>query len=79
MVLHTQTVFLTVSGNNVAEYGIYIVNNVTQGSRYWMKRQGENDEFRLFDFEELLEATSNFSEGNKLGEGGFGTVYKVNY
>lgn len=47
-----------------------------KGSRYWRKRQGKNDEFCLFDFEELLEATSNFSEDSKLGEGGFGTVYK---
>ncbi|KAK1660870.1 hypothetical protein QYE76_049029 [Lolium multiflorum] len=47
-----------------------------KGSRYWRKRQGKNAEFCLFDFEELLEATSNFSEENKLGEGGYGTVYK---
>uniref|UniRef100_A0ACD5VKW4 Uncharacterized protein n=1 Tax=Avena sativa TaxID=4498 RepID=A0ACD5VKW4_AVESA len=47
-----------------------------KGSRYWRKRQGENDEFCLFDFEELLEATSNFSEESILGQGGFGTVYK---
>ena len=51
----------------------FIANNVT-GSR----RQGENSEFSLFDFEQLLEATSNFSEENILGHGGFGTVYKVN-
>ena len=51
----------------------FIANNVT-GSR----RQGKNSEFSLFDFEQLLEATSNFSEENILGQGGFGTVYKVN-
>jgi serine/threonine protein kinase len=56
--------------------GIYNANYVTQGSRYWRKRQGKNDEFSLFDFKELLEATSNFSEENILGQGGFGTVYK---
>lgn len=31
----------------------------------------------IFDLSTLQEATENFSEENKLGEGGFGTVYKV--
>lgn len=30
----------------------------------------------IFDLTALQEATENFSENNKLGEGGFGTVYK---
>ncbi|EEC82197.1 hypothetical protein OsI_26339 [Oryza sativa Indica Group] len=30
----------------------------------------------IFDLPTLQEATENFSENNKLGEGGFGTVYK---
>nr|WIL59825.1 nodulation protein [Melilotus officinalis] len=29
-----------------------------------------------FDFETIRLATSNFSDANKLGQGGFGTVYK---
>lgn len=33
----------------------------------------------VFDFLTLQEATENFSEGLKIGEGGFGTVYKVVY
>lgn len=31
----------------------------------------------LFDYQTLRVATGNFSEENKLGEGGFGAVYKV--
>lgn len=31
-----------------------------------------------FDFRVIQAATSDFSEENKLGEGGFGPVYKVN-
>lgn len=42
---------------------------------------GEDDrkaiEVPVFDFETLLSATDNFSEANKIGRGGFGTVYKV--
>lgn len=35
------------------------------------------DELPLFKFERLVAATENFSESNKLGRGGFGTVYRV--
>ncbi|XP_040384151.1 cysteine-rich receptor-like protein kinase 15 [Oryza brachyantha] len=38
--------------------------------------EGKNPEFSVFDFDRVLEATSNFSEENKLGQGGFGAVYK---
>jgi hypothetical protein len=31
--------------------------------------------WEMYTLKELLQATSNFSESNKLGEGGFGTVY----
>ncbi|XP_015941426.1 cysteine-rich receptor-like protein kinase 25 [Arachis duranensis] len=33
-------------------------------------------EFLQFDVDTIIEATDNFSGGNKLGEGGFGEVYK---
>jgi hypothetical protein len=35
-------------------------------------------EFPLFDLELIANATDNFSNNKKLGEGGFGPVYKVN-
>lgn len=34
-------------------------------------------EFLQFDFDTIATATNNFSGDNKLGEGGFGEVYKV--
>lgn len=33
----------------------------------------------VYKFEELVVATDNFAENNKLGQGGFGPVYKVMY
>lgn len=35
--------------------------------------QGPN----IYSYKDLKDATDNFSEENKLGEGGFGDVYKV--
>ncbi|CAL4991391.1 unnamed protein product [Urochloa decumbens] len=37
---------------------------------------GRSSEFNVYDFLQVLEATNNFSEENKLGQGGFGPVYK---
>ncbi|XP_040371592.1 G-type lectin S-receptor-like serine/threonine-protein kinase RKS1 isoform X1 [Rosa chinensis] len=47
-----------------------IIRNVGAGG-------GKNDtEIPLFGLGSILAATNNFSEANKLGEGGFGPVYK---
>ncbi|CAN6341569.1 unnamed protein product, partial [Urochloa humidicola] len=44
-------------------------------------RHADDEELRsseslLYDLSSLRAATNNFSEENKLGEGGFGPVYK---
>jgi hypothetical protein len=43
--------------------------------------QGEDKDFELpiFDLTAISKATNNFSIDNKLGEGGFGPVYKVKF
>ncbi|KAM0886849.1 hypothetical protein ACQ4PT_029458 [Festuca glaucescens] len=41
----------------------------------WINTQGLSG-FSLFEFSSLAKATSNFSRENKIGEGGFGRVYK---
>jgi len=43
-----------------------------------MNEQGNEDvELPMFDLSTIRSATKNFSLDNKLGEGGFGSVYKV--
>ena len=37
----------------------------------------EGHDFKIFKFVSIAAATNNFSDENKLGEGGYGPVYKV--
>lgn len=39
--------------------------------------QVNRPELPIFNLGSLAAATNNFSEGNRLGQGGFGAVYKV--
>ncbi|KAL4342230.1 hypothetical protein GQ457_08G007110 [Hibiscus cannabinus] len=45
-------------------------------SSYKYEDQNEDLELPLFDFATIASATDNFSPSNKIGEGGFGSVYK---
>lgn len=40
-------------------------------------REHDRSEQFMYNFDSILIATNNFSSSNKLGEGGFGPVYKV--
>uniref|UniRef100_M8B647 Cysteine-rich receptor-like protein kinase 25 n=1 Tax=Aegilops tauschii TaxID=37682 RepID=M8B647_AEGTA len=49
--------------------------NVNEDELVW-GLEGKDSEFTFFDFSQISNATSNFSDENKLGQGGFGPVYK---
>lgn len=42
-----------------------------------MDETGTSADLVVFDLKTIVSATDNFSSANKLGEGGFGSVYKV--
>ncbi|XVF04469.1 hypothetical protein REPUB_Repub05bG0085600 [Reevesia pubescens] len=46
-------------------------------SSFNVKNQKEDSKLPLFDLATIVHATGTFSMNNKLGEGGFGAVYKV--
>ena len=59
-----------------------ITENHSQGqseSSTGNQKQIKLDELPLFDFRKVEIATNNFDTANKLGQGGFGPVYKVIY
>ncbi|XP_072950903.1 putative cysteine-rich receptor-like protein kinase 20 isoform X1 [Typha angustifolia] len=46
-----------------------------EASRLW-GNEDSNSKFSLYNFSQIADATNHFSPENKLGEGGFGSVYK---
>nr|CAG2165877.1 At421380-like [Capsella bursa-pastoris]CAG2169200.1 At421380-like [Capsella bursa-pastoris] len=56
----------------------FLMNDVVLSSRRHISRENNRDdlELPLMKFEEVAMATNNFSNNNKLGQGGFGIVYK---
>jgi hypothetical protein len=61
-----------------ARYELQLLSMAIQNViNLWRIEEG-NSGFSLYDFSQIKEATGTFSSENKLGEGGFGPVYKVN-
>ncbi|EYU23281.1 hypothetical protein MIMGU_mgv1a018294mg [Erythranthe guttata] len=57
--------------------GILLTLDGYTGTNYGFENGGgKNNDLRLFTYASVLSATNNFSSDNKLGQGGFGPVYK---
>ncbi|KAL5703046.1 hypothetical protein ACHQM5_028188 [Ranunculus cassubicifolius] len=51
--------------------------NISSGTKFTSGDKAEKgSQLTLYDFSTIVIATDNFSSANKLGEGGFGAVYK---
>ncbi|KAH9715641.1 hypothetical protein KPL71_021137 [Citrus sinensis] len=61
---------LNLKANNV-NIELPVNSNLTKRSK-----KKEVDQLPLFSFSSVSTATNKFSDANKLGEGGFGPVYK---
>ncbi|URE35331.1 serine threonine-protein kinase [Musa troglodytarum] len=53
-------------------------NNISGSNEFIEGQPHQGPELPLIGFENILFATNNFSDSNKLGQGGFGIVYKGN-
>jgi hypothetical protein len=63
---------------NVLANGIYLEERMLASNDEMARWRGDRiSDFPLFHFNQIVNATGNFSLDNKLGEGGFGPVYKV--
>ncbi|XP_073280427.1 receptor-like serine/threonine-protein kinase SD1-8 [Primulina huaijiensis] len=72
------------SQGNMLEYRVprsqdFLTSSPTIPSKrdYLKETAADELELPLFDFDTIVAATKNFSEANKLGQGGFGSVYRA--
>ncbi|KAL6204981.1 hypothetical protein ACLB2K_022247 [Fragaria x ananassa] len=68
------------TGNNKVQTQRFVLNNTIQSSRNTLQNYLGNydpSELVMYDFDTILIATYNFNLTNKLGQGGFGPIYRV--
>ena len=69
-----------VSDQGNAEFCLYDTERRVKefiDSGHFEEEDNKQIDVPFFDMESILAATNNFSLANKLGQGGFGLVYKV--
>jgi hypothetical protein len=58
-------------------YPFSVMNQVFSFKNHTDSNENEDIDIPIFDLSTIANATNNFSIDNKLGQGGFGPVYKV--
>ena len=83
LMAHAQTqLYVMVRGEDMDWYSIrylvhcyFLLSGQLRG--FFRRSKCEDLDLPIFDFSTTVSATNNFSLDNKLGQGGFGAVYKV--
>ncbi|TVU38652.1 hypothetical protein EJB05_12036, partial [Eragrostis curvula] len=63
-------------GNNNSQLQEDPSRGTDDGTVSVWKIEDSSSEFSMYQFSQIADATNKFSDGNRLGEGGFGRVYK---
>ncbi|KAG7585001.1 Protein kinase domain [Arabidopsis thaliana x Arabidopsis arenosa] len=65
--------------SDIRENREHSVNSSSSPIKVLVGDQVDTPDLPIFSFESVASATGDFAEENKLGQGGFGTVYKGNF
>ena len=67
----------TIKYKQILDCEVFIYCFYCIGKILYQSDSQEATELPLFSFSTIADATASFSSDNKIGEGGFGSVYKV--